>query len=416
MLERFNIYAPFVQHLDVLDRHFEQTITDNDKRISYLLHALQRPLLPNLTSLTCQTERIDQSDDIVHWTKIFLHPSLIEIRTVAFSLVRSCWLRLSPARDLLLEISQRCPKLETLHILPGERRESGDNDEGQPQGEQQHPFRYVTSSTSLHPYLPSFVNLRRLVGSPAMLSPHNLAALGGLPQLNSIKIQAFGTFGNARVPISNIDLPESSFPALRHLELYRLDPATVLEIWGISPVVKCLDSVIVTYHFIVEDGGPHMIVAFLQALQQCSPNVTDLTLSFFDAIMGCPSAMNLLHTIPLRRISFPTHSTCSPMPLLKAIPTVQELCIADHLIQLSDLQSIAIHLPELRYLEVDLDLNEPNLDLDFRLPERLFPVGISLERAFMRLGWFDADPHAFDTVARFVMNAISLVLCYNQLS
>ncbi|CAE6448256.1 unnamed protein product [Rhizoctonia solani] len=117
-LDRYNIYAPWVQEIDFFGGRILQEIA-NPNRLLTLLNS--RPLLPNLDRITVYSI-IPITEPSIKLVNLFMNPSLKEIRTVLHEkdggILRSFPMPWSLGPIFINHIKQTCPRLETLEFYP----------------------------------------------------------------------------------------------------------------------------------------------------------------------------------------------------------------------------------------------------------------------------------------------------------
>ncbi|KAH7329807.1 hypothetical protein B0J17DRAFT_679763 [Rhizoctonia solani] len=247
-LSRFNIYAPSIKRLSLpLTIH----VDEYENWEAFISCTIPVDLLPNLESIHLsfprnhphQNYETKIGSDLVNWVISFLSSSLSTLvmvplpPNVSFHPQTSDWIDLRLFHKLLLLVSQKCPNIHTLQILPGDvLRESG--------------YRWNSSvvqrlSFSSSPWENGAVilplsNLVSLLVSSFVLNPGVLHAIAKLPALESLHI--LGMDNDHMMYCSNLQLPAQSFPALTHLELNRLTKETIINICKLGPFVQTLCS------------------------------------------------------------------------------------------------------------------------------------------------------------------------------
>jgi hypothetical protein len=173
--ERFNLYAPYVKHLNIYgDDAYYSDISGWDI-LSERAHL--RPLLPNLLSITMRTGFSDpHGEEQVTWIADLISPSLISFRSELEGYDES------PARMpkvavmvLLDSIIERCAALEHLAIYP----KAGS-----------HMCLDLPAAFGSLP----FSSLRELSGSAALVGAGVLEVIGALPHLETLSINAFNQY------------------------------------------------------------------------------------------------------------------------------------------------------------------------------------------------------------------------------
>ncbi|KAF8598815.1 hypothetical protein BDV93DRAFT_609628 [Ceratobasidium sp. AG-I] len=352
-LTRFEIYAPWVRHLEVFNGEYKYILNNADA----LFHlASTRPVLPNLHVLTLTLITLDEISDAeyLYFTELFLSPTLAEIRHVGLSNTPP-YLKIRSVPRLIQKILNVCPSIEVLGFYPGEEP-AGDYTSSR-------NVNFSLPDASLHADLARFSNLRSFTSTLYIFEPATLWALGSLPLLESLDVfDCAEDLGSLDVGLT---IPDDLFPSLRHLCLRNFDAKDVSTVWN-QPLVRNLESVTIKCDPspVEEDfdtmAGQDWVDAFLTKLPRTSPHISKLELDFegvpslglwtysltragIDALSQLP-----LHIIRLYFISAPYED------LVPALPGLEEFYHMDVQIEIEQLRMFATHMPKLRSLTVDV--------------------------------------------------------------
>ncbi|CAE6518572.1 unnamed protein product [Rhizoctonia solani] len=261
-LTRYNVYAPWVQELEIFAGHGLEIHNDGP----FLTRLGGRPPLPNLTRLTARTGADIDSREMTSFLSMFICPSLIEIRTIIYKRDIYSYLEPFTVRTFLEKIQETCPEIQVLEFYPGRTYEC-------PEG-----YKPGDRCRSL---LRSFSNLRHFGSSSYILEPTTFAIIGNLPHLQLLGIRGF----DMENPVldEEVSIPETWFPVLESLRLYDVHPQDIKALWKHPPVVKKLVSVSIrtdptTASDIFDDSmdGNEWIEAFLTALPHMTPGLKNL--------------------------------------------------------------------------------------------------------------------------------------------
>ncbi|KAG8684802.1 hypothetical protein FRC11_011577, partial [Ceratobasidium sp. 423] len=261
-LTHYDIYAPWVQELEIFDRI--GLVIKNLDRFLRLLDG--RPPLPNLRRLTTCATAIS-STELMSFINMFMSPSLTEIRTV---LPRkglpedscSC-IPPSSVPGFLEKIKETCPQIEALEFYP----ELGSEVNGS---------ESYTPSNQCRSILSSFLNLYSFSSTTYILEPATLDILGRLPRLESLGIRGSPT----KRPVlgKKLSIPATRFPSLKDLRLYGVHRKDIKVLWNQPPIIaKLVSALVQTDHLRQDDRrGANWIGPFLAALSSRSPHLQDV--------------------------------------------------------------------------------------------------------------------------------------------
>ncbi|KAG9094913.1 hypothetical protein FRC06_010346, partial [Ceratobasidium sp. 370] len=345
--ERFDIYAPFVKHLDVYGKrrkHFKLS-----EWHTLFRRARKGPLLPNLVSLTLNATDFYFAVDQMLWISAFASPSLlrftpIHVRHSEMSLISSL-----AASIILKTLNERSPHIQSLGLYP--QREIGP---GQADGES--CLLNMMWPGPFLPYLQSLSNLRSLSTSLWTIVGDGLLVLGGLPQLGNLVIRGCSDY----LLEGHFSIPEDSFPQLTDLTLWEIHARMVAEFMGIKPLVNNLTNLSICPAFETEEQATWFeestpFLLYTPRLKSFYYEVTyDLPLLPVHVRRNYISRRFLQHTsniqlgsISLVGMEFAAIEALESMPAFWA--TLTSLCVVHGHLRPEELQYFA-RLPSLRSL------------------------------------------------------------------
>ncbi|KAG8700692.1 hypothetical protein FRC11_012736 [Ceratobasidium sp. 423] len=269
-LSRYNIYASWVQELELFGKGSEEIINLHP----FLTLLDGHPPLPNLQRLTAYNTIPISSNQVMGFINMFICPSLIDIRTVLHKdengVLRTSRSRVSSSSvpAFLTNIKETCPRIRVLEFYP--EPASADNH-----------FRQYTPSDQCRSALSSFLNLRSFSSTTYILDPTVLSILGSLPHLESLGIR--GSPIEHSVLDKQLSIPETWFPVLKDLRLYDVHHEDIQAIWNQPNIVKKLTSAVVQTDHVTPRSPPddllygqNWIGPFLAALFDLSPRLQDV--------------------------------------------------------------------------------------------------------------------------------------------
>lgn len=225
---RFEFYAPLVQSVLWYPSRIE-TISDWGSFISY---AHSRTLLPNLRYIQLAAGLSSQD---YFWFTTLSSTSLLGITTGPTSHKPSS--DIEDTSRLFWDIVLRCPALRMLGLCY--RRTAT----GEP------ALLIQPGNTSLYQHIATMGNLRLHSMGTEIFQPAVLQLIGSLPLLDTLEIKGYSPLA---LPLQAINLPSSSFPALRDLKILSLNPEEFINIWTIDPLVARLEVVALVFHIDAE--------------------------------------------------------------------------------------------------------------------------------------------------------------------
>ncbi|KAG9074771.1 hypothetical protein FS749_013641 [Ceratobasidium sp. UAMH 11750] len=238
--DRFNIYAPFVKHLEICG------ISGDNGKIPNLdgLIALsnQQILLPNLVSLTITPCSTICYWNWIFWIRIFACESLADVVATPSSpsvVPEVSHLATSVALKWIVD---RCPRLESLSLYPSQKVKNIAHIKPEV-----HKLLAPLYERPFHHYLLPTLGIRQLSCSLAVLGKDGLKALSMLPHLERLTV--YKTSESLSTEPRDGFLSEHSFPSLKYL---RLNLPTCPNVdWALSTpaLLKKLKSLIITVEY-----------------------------------------------------------------------------------------------------------------------------------------------------------------------
>lgn len=162
-----------------------------------------------------------------------------------------------------------------------------------------------------------FSNLRSFNSSASILKPVVFQVIGGLPLLESLGI-AGSRMNDDTLPVldKDLEIPNTWFPALRHLRISSLHPLDISIIWHQPPLVQNLISATIKCTAYTPGSGwrkpsdgQEWINSFLEGLSRASPHIAELELCFdrygwrYESF-SLLEAREYLRRLPLRHVLF----------------------------------------------------------------------------------------------------------------
>ncbi|KAG9127669.1 hypothetical protein FRC07_011053 [Ceratobasidium sp. 392] len=290
---RFNVYAPWIKHLEVCkDRK-----TLWDIRMGALSrYTVARTLLPNVMSITCtNTDRTAT----IPWVLPFLSPSLRRLQFATLTPVFSPKLRMAESFTLLHILSEKCPNLQTLAIHPELDKRKQDT-EAYALGCVPEDSRAKLKDQIQHgltPFIACISPLVSFASSSMILDQACFTTISTWPLLESLSITLDPLQGRYEVP----ELPDTAFPSLKSLALYWLpDMKTFRMFWNTPVLVSKLTSVkLLPSGDLCREKGRfnRILLPIFTTLVERSPNLQDL---WFEAVD--PDAMRAWYSVPISTI------------------------------------------------------------------------------------------------------------------
>jgi hypothetical protein len=272
-LTRFDVYAPWVQHLEIFGGAYSQDI----RNVRPLLNILaQRPLLPNLRRLTAHTGAEIESARLLGFINLFFYPTLTEIRTILHEHGHESYIDPTSVPSFLQKVHDTCPRIQALEFYPQGNIYEFDG-----------PEKFYIPGDEYRTTLGSFSNLRSFSSTIFILQPKTFSVLGGLPYLESLGI--LGDREDYPVLNERMTVPETWFPSLKHLQLRQVHPQDITTLWSQPPIARKLVSA--SIHCdptapLDQDNQPtdenNWVDMFIMDLLRRSPNMKKLALKLED--------------------------------------------------------------------------------------------------------------------------------------
>ncbi|KAG9082119.1 hypothetical protein FRC06_005216 [Ceratobasidium sp. 370] len=302
---RFNDYALWIKHLEVCEDRKSPSI--GSPLGTLCRYSATRTLLPNVTTIT-STNTNGVAD--VSWVLPFLSPSLLRLEFISVSEINNPTLAMTQSSVLLHALSEKCPKLQTLAILPESKKTKQISD--------QHALEYVSSDNKakvgdrlrhgLAPFIYSLPPLVSFTCSDKILDHACFKTISNWPRLESLTINLDPYGGKYTLP----DLPDAAFPSLKHLALYWLpNRKTFSKFWDLPVLVSKLTSVKLFPSGDLcreKEEFTRILLPILSTLAERSPHLQDLWFWAIDsdemrALYSISiSTLDVLKKLPLRTL------------------------------------------------------------------------------------------------------------------
>ncbi|KAG8751891.1 hypothetical protein FRC12_012220 [Ceratobasidium sp. 428] len=270
-LGRFELYAPFVKRLKASSIYI---IEFSPQWEQSRRESAATPLLPNL--LHIKIAHISPiRREIMEWAALFVGPSLLsfELYCTQFELWRQTREE-EVVSELVAKMSEVCTHLEKLKVC---------------------------SRKDLLLPISGLNHLRSFSTNELAINDELLHALGLLPRLEELSLlrEVFSPFGKRRGPI---ELPDNSFPSLRHLNLSFISPFIIARFCNSPKLFRKLEKVSIQFGANCNDvmGNLERLTTAVLPLGRNSPRVTDLTISPQGWFAPSWSIIELFKRMPLR--------------------------------------------------------------------------------------------------------------------
>ncbi|KAH7338387.1 hypothetical protein B0J17DRAFT_628882 [Rhizoctonia solani] len=353
---RFDFYAPLVHKLEVFHQRTE-TLTLNTWEG---LVGRDRPLLPNLTRLSCREAPAHQShDSIIQWVNAFLTPDLVELRVPNPNgdiCAMFTWLAPLLVSNMLQTVSTKCPSLKTLEVAPGTSvRDS-------------HTIEFnIPLATGLHEHIARFDSLRTLVTSAAALEPGMLVALSQLPKLEALSVVS----SHQHEPIIRlVPLGSNAFPALERLELRRLSLNAIIGLWYTPGLVSKLSTAVIAQPILDEFTPRNWAGELISHVCLQSPALQEFYLDpYYYVTQVVFLSHDNLKLLEQQQVSLKSITLCGTLvdrnvgiqDLARAFPNLSVLRLPSWRVTWQDARDLAACLPNLHTLGVGLDTLQPTV-------------------------------------------------------
>ncbi|CAE7181362.1 unnamed protein product [Rhizoctonia solani] len=403
---RFDFYAPLIHQLEVFHQRTE-TLTLNSCEG---LLARDKPLLPNLTRLSCREAPANQShDSIIQWVNIFLTPNLVELRVPNPNgdiCAMFAWLAPLLVSNMLQTVSTKCPSLKTLEVAPGT-------------GARDSPainFN-IPLATGLHEHIVRFDSLRTLVTSAAALEPGMLVALSQLPKLEVLSIVS----SHQHEPMIRIlPLGSGAFPALERLELRRLSLNAITGLWYTPGLVSKLSSAVIAQPILDEFTPRNWAGELISHVCLQSPVLQEFYLDpYYYATQVVFLSHDNLKLLEEQQVSLKSITLCGTLvdrnvgvqDLARAFPNLAVLRLPSWRVTWQDAGDLVLRLPSLHTLSVGLDTLQSTIPevVSLLAPSRGNRNKLSLEMSWDSLVELSSDK--MSKLAEFLYNTWPTVKC-----
>ncbi|KAG8756045.1 hypothetical protein FRC11_005565 [Ceratobasidium sp. 423] len=347
---RFDFYAPLVHKLEIFHQRTE-TLTLNSWDS---LVARDKPLLPNLTRLSCREAPTNQShDSIIQWVNVFLTPDLVELRVPNPNgdiCAIFAWLAPLLVSNMLQTVSTKCPSLKTLEVAPGTSARDSPAIE----------FN-VPPAIGLHEQITRFDSLRTLVTSAAALEPGMLMALSQLPKLEALSVVS----SHQHEPMIRIvPLGPNAFPALERLELRRLSLNAITGLWYTPGLVSKLSSAVIAQPVLDEFTPRNWAGELISHVCLQSPTLQEFYLDpYYYVTQVVFLSHDNLKLLEEQQVSLKSITLCGTLvdrnvgvqDLARAFPNLSVLRLPSWRVTWQDARDLVARLPNLHTLSVGLD-------------------------------------------------------------
>ncbi|CAE6437896.1 unnamed protein product [Rhizoctonia solani] len=357
-LDRWNLYAPFVRHLEIFED--ESPYFHMSTFLALLSYARQKVLLPNLTKLVLNPDE-PQSMNYLFWVNVFGSSSLRDLQA-------SCRSNQMPMvsndreSTVIQAIVKQCPNLTTLGFFSYPYSEKIENEYDKLFMRYPHPMQNFLSRAS---------SLTNLIGSVSFLLPRSLAALGQLPNLERLEIHYPPK--SIRQDIDDLgrgELPSTAFPKLRALALNNLIQHGADFLWELQPIVHKLVVLEIKFNpFPRRQQNEWALRELIPKICKRSPYIAELLLDFdCESLEGigmphmCQFDDGVFSTIarlPLTRLEV-MHARLVGQDviskLIRAWPNIEVLRWTAQHVKVEELQEFAEFLPKLKHLAVEVNM------------------------------------------------------------
>lgn len=367
--DRWNIYAPFVRHLDISEDASQRFDIPNFAAL--LIYSKKRELLPNLTSLYLHATQ-PRNLAYLFWISVFGCRSLLDVQP----LYQSTMPTISNEREssLMHAIVKRCPNLQTLGFFSYPDSGTTDNDLDK---------TFLRQTAPLHTFLSHAKALTKLVGSVSFLQPESLEVLGRLPHLKSLEIH-YPPKWDDLVVLKKISLPSTAFPKLNSIVLNKATRGGFEFMWQMPTMVSELKTVEIKLRPPRRVDNDWMLQELIPVMCKHSPGVTELLIDFdADARegIGMPhmcsftdEAFDAISKLPLTRLEV-LHARLegedAVLRLARSWPAMEVLRWTAQHVKLQELQQFAEQLPQLKHLALEVNMEPLPEGIDMRRVARI---------------------------------------------
>ncbi|CAE6437886.1 unnamed protein product [Rhizoctonia solani] len=199
-----------------------------------------------------------------------------------------------------------------------------------------------------------------------MLEDHLLLAMGSLPEVRHLEI-CFLTGKAQTFDVGHPILAPHSFPKLDRLVLFHIDESNAQSLWNIPALVTRLRSASIGFRRPVGDQDYGICRSFIPLVCAHSPQIHNLALDFNsegDFLGESPhiaqfteDAFSAITSLSLTQLEV-RHAcvSISPGPLVTSWPHLEVFRWPHQRVELSDLSLFAKHLPKLKHLALDINI------------------------------------------------------------
>ncbi|CAE7176713.1 unnamed protein product [Rhizoctonia solani] len=410
-LARLSFYAPYIKYLDI---PLTTTIDAYENWDQFLASTRTTDLLPNLQHLklifTWRTNEETIIGDTLKWVTAFLSSSLLSLEiypdfgwNASIHRFGHAFIGLDRATQLLHALSEKCSRLSSLAILPGDITTHSSmwlDTTTYGAGAEVVPASAIFHKEHIRLDLifPRFEYLRDLSATPSILESRVFRALGDLAYLETLSIRGFPITdlqGNCYKVASNLELTAHSFPALRHLDLLNLHYKVVINICRHKPLARALRRLRPINWW---STGRQRHTELLDSLIEHDSAIDQLDLFHLlprwfitPRFLRCLSYLQLTHlSIPQpvhRRFEYDWNELARAVPVLKSLELTEWITYEP--LEFERLWDIAIALPNLSHLSGCFQYWKTSSPDEFQhdfFPQSLEPfcLELSLHRNFGR--------------------------------
>ncbi|KDN47577.1 hypothetical protein RSAG8_03367, partial [Rhizoctonia solani AG-8 WAC10335] len=367
-LSRFNIYAPHVKRLAL--SHIPVDGYDNWE--GFLSCTRSVDLLPNLETIYFPTSDISESTtnsgkvdtDSVNWAIAFLSASLQTLGQVPSEVPHYArdtslpWLDFSSSNSLVTSVAQKCLNLRSLSILPAEVKLTGPTLWSYGRNL---PISFSSDSPETYSSFLQLGNLTSLLISAVILCPEGLISLSGLPRLESLTI--LGWENDRKVYCDHLQIPINAFPALKHLELNRLDWDTIFNLCDAKALIAGLESMTITHPHRPWDNEESFkdLSDIIALLVINNSSITALAVHEYRSYQTSPEMLNSWNRLPLVSLYIgwtviQSGGFEAMWSILSCLPLLENLQLSmGRSFDLRQMKKIVETLPRLRRIQIPVE-------------------------------------------------------------
>ncbi|KAF8599201.1 hypothetical protein BDV93DRAFT_526275 [Ceratobasidium sp. AG-I] len=353
---RFSIYSPYVKSLDVFSNKIERYHLGEWDRL--LAYASQHTLLPNLVTLSLQSNYRNHHPVISQFGILFASASLQEILFTSQSFEKPPETPQSTVKALVKQLVKKSPQLRRLSIFA----ESDDV-----YVEEDGPLEFLSLASGQPPAY--ITEIRDLCCNLLFLAGEGMQVLGKLSHLESLTIHSQIYDANYSLVTT---LPDDSFPGLKCLNLCSSLEEDFITVFKIRPMFSRITTLSIcpqkyAFDFPNHEWIVHNIFPFLVN----TPCLQNLTIRF-DLFRPEIQSQNWtpLSTVPNSMLHLPLKSLTINQPMLdfnklsgfgSTWAQVAYLELPRNYASTSMLTAFC-QLPSLEHLVITLNLNLARID------------------------------------------------------